>query len=73
MLTLARNNLQRQSSYHTVQQTKNGIHKKVGVYVTDNSGLKAKGLLMVYNTFNPQQPYTIQNLTKFISTHWLTH
>lgn len=73
MLTLARNNLQRQSSYHTVQQTKNGIHKKVGVYVTDNHGLQAKGLLMVCNTFNPQQPYTIQNLTKFISTHWLTH
>lgn len=69
MLTLARNNLQQQSSYHTVQQTKNNIHKNLGVYVTDNSGLKAKGLLMVCNTFNPQQPYTIQNLTKFISTH----
>ena len=73
MLTLARNNLQQQLSYHTVQQTKNSIHKNLGVYVTDNHGLQAKGLLMVYNTFNPQQPYTIQNLTKFISTHWLTH
>lgn len=71
MLTLARNNLQRQLSYHTVQQTKNSIHKNLGVYVTDNHGLQAKGLLMVYNTFNPQQqqPYTIQNLKKFISTH----